>query len=381
MLRVAFKMLFHDRAKFLALIIGIAFSALLISQQSAIFDSVLEQAVQPIRAVPEAEVWVLKNGVEVLDECEIMPEACLYRVRSVRETAKAVPYYMGIATLKSTCGRSKSVQFVSCDGMMPLAAPSDNMLEGSPEILARPGAAIMDMPGFHQLFPGREPIPGMKVEVNGQRLSLDGFCKVPPNWSGLPIMFVSMKTAGDIMNSETMPMGAILVKPVTGYSAESTAAAIREKTGLQALTAEDFARRTIEWVVDNTGVAENFGVTIILGIIIGVAIVGQTFYLFSVENIKQFAAMKAIGVGNPRILAMIVFQAIYVAVIGYSLGIGCANVFFAVVNPGNGGMRGMFMSCWILAGTGAFIVVITLVACLFCVRKVLTVDPAEVFRS
>jgi ABC-type antimicrobial peptide transport system permease subunit len=41
----------------------------------------------------------------------------------------------------------------------------------------------------------------------------------------------------------------------------------------------------------------------------------------------------------------------------------------------------MFMHPAIFAGTGIFIVLITLVSCVISVRRVLTVDPAIVFRS
>jgi putative ABC transport system permease protein len=381
MATVAFKMLFYDRAKFLALILGIAFSTLLISQQSAIFDSVLQQAVQPLRTVRSTDVWVLKNGVEVLDECEIMPESYLYKVRSIKEVAQAIPYYQGTALLKTPWGRSKCVQIIGCDRKSLTAVPVDSMICGKAETILDYGSAIIDLPGFIQLFPDRKPERGIKVEIGSRQLSIDAFIRVPPNWSGTPMLYVSMETAADIVGGESIPITAILVKSAPGYTPAQTAEAINKATSLRALTTEAFAQKTIHWVIENSGVAENFSVTITMGIIIGIAIVGQTFYLFSVENLKQFAAMKAIGISNSTLLLMIMLQALYVSIIGYALGIGAANVFFMAVNPGNGGMRGMFMSPAIFGGTGVFIVAISLLSCVFCIRKVMTVDPGEVFRS
>jgi putative ABC transport system permease protein len=135
-------------------------------------------------------------------------------------------------------------------------------------------------------------------------------------------------------------------------------------------------------VLNYSGVAENFGITILMGVVIGVAIVGQTFYMFSVENLRQFAALKAIGVSNGRILGMISSQALFVSVVGYCLGIGVASLFFAIFSPQlTGGLRGMFMDPVIFIGTGVFIVFVTLLSCVISVRRVLTVDPAVVFRS
>jgi putative ABC transport system permease protein len=119
-----------------------------------------------------------------------------------------------------------------------------------------------------------------------------------------------------------------------------------------------------------------------MGVVIGVAIVGQTFYMFSLENLKQFATLKAIGLGNDVILRMIITQAVFVAVVGYCLGIGVANLFFAISSPQlSGGLRGMFMPPYILIGSGIFIVIVTVLACLVSVRKVLVIDPAIVFRG
>ena len=132
---------------------------------------------------------------------------------------------------------------------------------------------------------------------------------------------------------------------------------------------------------NNSHVAENFGITILLGVIIGIVIVGQTFYMFSVENLKQFAALKAIGIGNTRILQMIVLQAVSVGILGYCLGIGAASLFFSIFNPSTGGLRGIYMVPSIFLGSGVFIILITLIACLISVRRVLVVDPAIMFRG
>jgi putative ABC transport system permease protein len=118
-----------------------------------------------------------------------------------------------------------------------------------------------------------------------------------------------------------------------------------------------------------------------LGVVIGVAIVGQTFYLFSVENVKQFATLKAIGVGNRSVLGMIFLQASLVAVIGFSLGVGVASLFFAYFGPGTGGLRGMNMPVAVFIGTGVFIYLMVVASCFLSIRRVLTADPAIVFRN
>ena len=64
-----------------------------------------------------------------------------------------------------------------------------------------------------------------------------------------------------------------------------------------------------------------------LGFIVGTAIAAQTFYLFTIENIKQYGALKAMGAGNWSLMAMILLQALLVSTIGFGLGIGGATWF------------------------------------------------------
>jgi len=381
MMRVAFKILLADRAKYLALVLGIAFSTLLISQQAAIFHSVMLSSIQSIREVNTADIWVTKPNVEVLDFSDPMPELYVNRVRSVPGVAWAVPYYQATATMRTGQGQLKPVFLVGVDDSSMVAAPTNRMILGHVEDLNRPNAVIMDLPGYLRDFPGRKIEPGMIVEIGRCRAEVVGFCKVPPNWSGMTSVYTRRSNAVTMARETINPVTAVLAKAAEGHSPDDVAKAITQSTGLAAHSRQGFIDKNVSWVLANSGVAENFGITIGMGVIIGIAIVGQTFYLFSVENLKQFAALKAIGVSNLRILAMIIAQAAFVALIGYCFGIGCSSLFFSLVHHGTGGMRGMFMSPEIFMGTAIFILIVTILACLLSVRRVLVVDPAIVFRG
>ena len=101
---------------------------------------------------------------------------------------------------------------------------------------------------------------------------------------------------------------------------------IERATGLGAKTSEEFKWMTMEYYMKYTGIPINFGITTVLGFIIGTAIAGQTFYNFTIENLKQFGSLKAMGATNLRIVGMILFQAIVVGILGYGLGVGLATL-------------------------------------------------------
>lgn len=381
MIRVAFKILLHDTAKYLALVMGIAFATLLISQQSAIFHSVMESAVRDIIESSEADVWVMKPSVETVDQPDQMSELVVSRVRSVRGVEWAVPYYQAVAQLRTRAGVNKSVTLIGVDDSSLVAAPQ-KMLLGKLDDLRRPDAVIIDAAGFANIFPGVPFRTGDIVEIGQRRAEIVGISHTGPSWTGLPRVHTRRSLAVEFARETLNPVTYVLARASTGHDPESVARAITASTGMQSHSRSGFKAKSQEWVLNYSGVAENFGITILMGVIIGVAIVGQTFYMFSVENLRQFAALKAIGVGNGRILGMISAQAVFVSIVGYCLGVGAASLFFALFSPRlSGGLRGMFMDPAIFIGTGVFIVAVTLMSCVVSVRRVLTVDPAVVFRS
>jgi putative ABC transport system permease protein len=155
---------------------------------------------------------------------------------------------------------------------------------------------------------------------------------------------------------------------------------IRQQTGLKALTSFQFQLDSINHYLKRTGIPINFGITVVLGFIVGTAIAGQTFYLFVIENLKQFAALKAIGVTNKQILRMVLLQASVVGAIGYSIGIGLCSNFFAITKDVPA-LKGFMLHWQVALGTFIAVCLIIIFSSIVSIRKVLVVDPAIVFRG
>jgi putative ABC transport system permease protein len=165
----------------------------------------------------------------------------------------------------------------------------------------------------------------------------------------------------------------------------STAEACRRitaQTGLQALSRDEFFWKTIMYYMRKTGIPINFGITVVLGFLVGAAIAGQTFYLFTIENLKQFGALKAMGVGNARLTRMILLQASIVGLLGYGLGVGLAVVVGKVIGVliATSIPPAFFMPWQVLVGTGIAVLGIAAVASLVSIHRVVVLEPAVVFR-
>jgi putative ABC transport system permease protein len=128
-----------------------------------------------------------------------------------------------------------------------------------------------------------------------------------------------------------------------------------------------------------TGIIVNFSITVALGFIVGTAIAGQTFYTFTLENLNQFGSLKAMGVGNLRIVGMVLVQALVVGLVGYCLGVGMAAIFGSIVPHFT--RLAFYMPWQVLAGTALAVGIIVTASSLFSIRKVLVLEPAVVFRG
>jgi putative ABC transport system permease protein len=175
-------------------------------------------------------------------------------------------------------------------------------------------------------------------------------------------------------------MPFVLVKAKDGVDANQLATLIQERTGLKALTKAGFTMLTMEYYMGHTGIPVNFGTTVVLAFLVGCAIAGQTFYLFTVENLRQFGTLKAMGMSDRRVVGMILIQGVVVGVIGYGLGVGLATIFgiFALkAMP----LLAFFLPWQVLALSGIAMVFIVLLASLLSIRRVLVLEPAVVFQG
>jgi putative ABC transport system permease protein len=172
----------------------------------------------------------------------------------------------------------------------------------------------------------------------------------------------------------------VLAKPDTGRSAKDVCGRIASATGLRARTNQVFSWDAFQFYMKNTGIPVNFGITVMVALIVGTVVAGQTFYIFTIENLKQFGALKAIGVTNRRIIGMILLQALVVGGTGYAFGMGMAAAFFSAF-VSYGPTRGIILPWQVMAGIAVVVLLVVGLASLMSVRRALVLEPAVVFRS
>lgn len=378
---VALRMLTGDKAKYVGIVFGVAFATLLMAQQASIFVGLMRNTTSQIRDVDGASIWVMDPNVRFVDDIKPLSDNDLFRVRGVPGIEWAVRFYKGIARARFEDGNFQQFILLGLDDASFVGAPREIVL-GSLDELRRPDAVIIDEAGYRYLWPGEPYELGRTFEMNDHRAVIVGVCKASPTFQTFPIAYTRYSQATRFVPGERKMMSFVLAQNSPDVPVEEACRRVKEQTGLTALPRQKFAETTISYYLQRTGIPVNFGITVVLGFIVGSAIAGQTFYLFTVENLKQFGALKAMGVTNLRLVGMILLQALVVGALGYGIGLGLAAGFGEVLPILIKKVPPAFYMPWqIPVLTAAAVLVIIALASVVSIRRVLVLEPAVVFRG
>lgn len=384
MLIVALQMLFGDRGKYLGMVIGITFAALIMTQQPSIFVGLMSRTYAFIDDVGLPDIWVMDPGVEYVEETKPMRDTALTRVRGVSGVAWAVPMYKSIINVRLPDGQTKSINLTGLDDATLVGAPPE-MITGSLADLRRTDGVIFDEEAatVRLRYTGPDGIsrplePGDEIEINDKRAVVVGIGRSSRDFVLVPKAFTTYSRALAYAPPQRRQLTYVLVKARDGVEPEALAERIAAETGLSAQTQAQFRRATLTYWMENTGIPINFGISVALGFLVGAAIAGQSFFNFVRENLDQYAALKAMGLRTGVIVRMVLLQALVVGLIGYGLGVGLSAIFGANVG---GTVLAFAMVPQILLFSAIGVLLIVFLSALLGIRQVIRLDPAVVFRA
>ena len=386
MLRLALKMLFGDTGKYLMLVAGLVFATFLMAQQAAVFCGLMSWTTATLKNVP-APIWVVEKKVEQVNETNPLLDTDVARVRSVDSVAWASPIYSGIQRVRLANGNFKMIQLVGIDATTLAGAPV-KLLEGRLEDLRLPHAVIIDDLGVKRLanVRGDKVKVGDVFELNDQEARVVGIADAMMSFTGGPYVWTTYERALQYTPPQRKMLSAVIAAPKPGFTEEQVIADVERETGLKAFSNrgfsdsdKDFNTSTIWWYVRNTGIPISFGITVVVGFVVGMAISCQTFYTFVMEHMKHLGALKAMGASNFKLCLMLVTQAFTVGLVGYGIGLfftaGFARVALKNEQPP------FYMPeivPWAVLGVILFICSLS---ALMGIWRVSRLEPAMVFRG
>ncbi len=172
-------------------------------------------------------------------------------------------------------------------------------------------------------------------------------------------------------------MGLIKVVPGADLAATQRAVADVLPDDVRVLTRSELEGLIQNYWSNSKPVGAVFGLGMVVGFLIGVAICYQILYTDVIDHLPQYATLKALGYHNRHLVRIVLQKAVYLGLLGFVPGL----IVSALVYAGIEGYSGILMRLTI--GRALVVLVATIAMCLLAgaiaIRRVIQSDPAEVF--
>jgi len=374
-LKLAYKLLVNDKAKFTALLVGITFAVFLMIQMLAMFAGVLNRASATVFNLG-ASMWIMDPAVQTVANTIGMPDYVLDAARSIQGVSYAVPVYSGGALVKLSDGTYQSVTVVGLDDTSLFGRPQ--LLQGKIEdIYGENGFIVIKDPEFPKLG---NPSVGTEFQLNDHRGVIVGIGTVTSSGLfGVPTLYTTYNRALQYIPNPRFTISYVLVEPKSPADVSNIKREV-QALGYMALTKDEFVSKITSFYEFQTGIGMNILIMTIMSFVVGLSISGQTFYTFVLENLEKFGALKAMGTKSRELIVMILFQASFTALTGYGLGIGLCALMITLAR-----LRlpdyAAIITYWNLGLAFVMVVIIAGISSYFGVRKVLRIEPFDIFRG
>jgi len=378
MWNLARKLLLHDRLRFAVAIAGVSVSVMLVLVQVGLYFGFMDTASSIIDA-SKADIWVGKKSNESFEFATPFDERAFYRVSSVPGVAYAERVVMNFAQFKLADGGDLGVQIVGVEtaaGHAPLLAPW-NVIAGDARRLAEPGAIVLDRTEYAKLKIDRV---GHITEIAGVRAEVVALTRGIRSFTTSPIIFTDVRTARSYLPQlgSGEPVTYVLVKVAPGADVAAVQARIDALPHLAAYTTAQMSERTRTYWSTRTGVGASFFTTAVLGILVGLVVVGQILYSGTLQYIREYGTLKAMGAKNSAVVKVILSQAMISAALGFAVGAPLAMAMRIAMKGANLTVA-LFPALY--AGTAVITAAMCAFAALLSIVKVLRLDPASVFKT
>lgn len=366
--------LFHDKVRLTVTLTGIVFSVVLIVVQLGLFLG-FTTATSNLIDHSNADLWITSKNVPYVEQGVPFSERKLNQVRAVPGVGEAQKLISRWTQWKRHDGGQDSVQIVGINVDDPMERPW-NLVQGSVEDLKSPDAVILD-----ELYKQKLGVTsvGEVFEIGGHRARVVGFTRGIRSFTTSPYVFTTFKNAQDFANIPEDQTMFILVKLAPGANLEQVRHELLEHVkDVEVRTTPEFSRMTTFYWMFTTGAGVAVLIAAVLGLVVGFVVVAQTIYATTVDHIREFGTLKAMGAPNSYVYKVIMNQAAISAVIGYVLGM-IVSVF--VVHGSQKGGAAILMPPSMAAGMFFLTLLMCVGAALVSINKVTRIDPAMVFKG
>ncbi len=365
--------LFHDRVRLGVTLVGIVFSVVLTSVQLGLFFGFM-RATSDLIDHSQADLWVLSQGVTHLETAVPFSEQKLYQVMATPGVAAAEKHLAGFGQWKKPNGAQEGILLVGFDLDNPLGGPW-NLTSGSIADLKEPDAVIVD-----ELYSKKLGVThvGQVAEIRGRRARIVGFTRGIRSFTTSPPVFTSFKNAQSFNSLGEDQTHYLLVKSAPGVDPQSLKREIAARVqNIDIYTRAEFSRKQSYYWMFGTGAGVTVLIAAALGLLVGVVVVAQTIYASTMDHIREYGTLKAMGASNGYIYRVIIKQAAMSGAIGYLIGMA-VSLFVSQVSLK--GTTAIILPWPVVAALLGMTLLMCISASVVSINKVTRIDPAMVFK-
>lgn len=371
---LGWKNLFHDKIRLAVTLTGIVFALVLIIIQFGLFLGFLETSANVVDR-SGVDLWIAAPGIPHVNGASPIPERRRFDALAIPGVAKAEPYILLFLNWKLPSGAQESVQVAGFDLATGMGGPWA-LTAGRVEDLRGDDTVIVD-----ELYCPKLGIKGVgdEVEIVGRRARVVGLTRGIRSFTTSPYVFTSFKNAQNyagLKPDETLFVVARLQPGAHAADVKQRLAASLPTAAV--LTNQEMLERTRNYWVFSTGAGVTTLMGAVLGLLVGIVVVAQTIYAATMDHIKEFGTLKAMGASNFYLYRVILEQALISAVLGYVVAIVLG---WLVVRGSEGGEVTILLPPEMMAGTLVLALLMCVTASVISIRKATTIDPALVFKN
>jgi putative ABC transport system permease protein len=372
MFRLASRNLFHDRLRFVATIVGIVFSIVLVTVQMGLYVGFGRMVTTMIDHAP-ADLWVMPHSTKCFEDPSLMDDRQRFRALAVDGVAEAAPLVIGFAQWRLPGGGTTPVFIVGSE-LRGLGLRPWDLVAGSVDDLSIPGAVAIDQSYFERL--GTSGI-GANAEIRDQKVQVTAVTKGIRSFTTTPFAFTGIDRARAYTGVSPDKASYFLVRVAPDSNVESVRQRLQANlSDVEVLTTTEFRNRSRSFWLFGTGAGAALFAGALLGVIVGTVIVAQTLYSSTKDHLDEFATLRAIGSSGRYIYMVIIWQALLSAIIGFC---GAAAIGAIVVRMTAESALPIVVTPALTAGLLALTVVMCVASAIAAIAKVMRIDPAMVF--
>ncbi|SDJ69928.1 putative ABC transport system permease protein [Bradyrhizobium sp. Rc2d] len=369
---LASRNLFHDRLRFVATLVGIVFSVVLVMIQMGLFLG-FGRMVTTMIDHASADLWVLPKGAKCFEDPSLLDAKLRDKVASVDGVASVVPLVIGFSDWRLESGEMTPIFVVGADLRDGSLRPW-NVVEGDVRALSQNGAVVVDRTYYDRL--GVSKI-GSTAEIRGRRVKVVALTDGIRSFTTTPYVFVDLKNARTYTGAFPDRASNLLVRLKPDADRDTVLKAVRVQVGEhEVLTTDEFRSRSRSFWLFGTGAGAALFAGALLGVIVGTVIVAQTLYSSTKDHLSEFATLRAMGSSNAYIYRVIIYQALINAIIGFIIATAIGAV---VVEMTAKSALPIVITPWLIAALFVLTVVMCVASAIGAIVRVVRIDPATVF--